>query len=139
MEQDSSRITELNITCTIGKINPGNSMEIGTLYIQTVGTSDPYQAARDLYTLKGWTAPVDGVKGEPVYACHPAGTSDSDFINPDGSKTLEEYAAYLPTVAGMGFPNMWILPIFEHPSWPSSIYLPYNQDNIDNRYSQIGR
>ena len=138
MENDSSRLTQLNLSCTIGRIDPGSTMEIGVLYIQVVGASDPYQAARDLYTLKGWIAPTDGAKGEPIYACHPAGPSDWDFTNPDGSKTLEEYTSHLPTIAGMGFPNVWLLPMFEHPNWPSSIYLPYNQEYIDNRYSQSG-
>ncbi|MFJ5713057.1 alpha-amylase family glycosyl hydrolase [Neobacillus sp. NPDC093127] len=141
-EKDQS-MTAINLATTLQKLAPNQSLEVGTQYIQLVGKDNPYKAAQDLYTSKGWTAPTDGVKGEPVYSGHPSGTSDDNFETPhkidnvqDGSKpgTLQYYAHDLQKIKNMGFTNMWLLPIFDHPNSNGSIYLPYNMENIDSRY-----
>lgn len=141
LEKGGNKITQINLSCTIAQIKPDQVIEIGKQYIQILGADDPYNAVSELYAEEGWIAPSDGRCATAIYTCHPAGTSDNDFRNPDGSNqtgTLETMAEYLPKIADMGIDNIWIMPVFVHPENTGTLYLPYNMEHIDNRYSRVG-
>jgi len=106
----------------------GDALEVGDLYIQFPG-DDPYASVVEFYTAKGWVAPKDGVSDGPLYSCHPFGTMDSGFR--DLTK-LQEYAGYLDTIHEMGYKNVWLLPIFEHPG--NNVYTSSDFKKIDSRY-----
>lgn len=126
-------IDVINLSCTLSKLLPGESLFLGTQFFQLTDSAKGYCAAQNLYTDKGWVAPTDGVKGSPIYSGHPAGVSDNDFTGAEG--TLDEYKNKLETIKSLGFNSFWMLPVFEHPASEGSIYLPYNMENIDSRYS----
>lgn len=123
----------INLACAIDRLAPGESITLEAQYIQLTEKDAGYEGARALYSSKGWEAPTDGVLGALIYSGHPAGVSDNDFQNAEG--TLDAYAKYLPKIADLGFDTLWMLPVFEHPRSGGSVYLPFNLEYIDSRYS----
>ncbi len=119
-----------NLSMTELLLHPGESFQVGTLYLQLTG-EDPYAPLQALYDEKGYVAAssVDGAATGPMYSCHPAGTMDSGFR--DG-KTMRRFAGNLPELAQMGIANLWVLPIFEHAG--RGVYSPTDQAVIDTRY-----
>ena len=119
-----------NLSMTETLLHPGESIQVGTLYLQLTG-DDPYAPLQALYDEKGYVAAssVDGAATGPMYSCHPAGTMDSGFR--DG-KTMRRFADSLPALAKMGIENLWVLPIFEHAG--RGVYSPTDQAVIDKRY-----
>lgn len=127
------KIEVINLACAINQLQPGESMVLGTQFFQLADAGNGYEAAQALYSVNGWEAPTDGVRGKAVYSCHPAGVSDNDFQGAEG--TLDEYQNQLAVIKSLGFDALWMLPVFEHPDANGSIYLPYNMEYIDARYS----
>ncbi len=119
-----------NLSMTELKLLPGESFEVGTLYLQLTG-ADPYALVQALYSENGYEAPsrADGIAAGPMYSCHPAGTMDSGFRD---TKTMRRFAEDLPALARMGIENLWVLPIFEHTG--RGVYSPTDQAVIDRRY-----
>ncbi len=119
-----------NLSMTELKLLPGESFQVGTLYLQLTG-EDPYASVQALYAENGYTAASrkDGSAAGPVYSCHPAGTMDSGFRD---TKTMRRFAQSLPALARMGIENLWVLPIFEHTG--RGVYSPTDQAVIDRRY-----
>lgn len=128
------KVDVINLSCTIDLLQPGETLTLGTQYLQAALPQQGYEAAQKLYTGQGWIAPTDGVRGAMVYSGHPAGVSDNDFQDAEG--TLDAYAETLPSIAALGFDSLWMLPVFEHPQSGGSVYLPYNMEYIDARYSK---
>ncbi len=119
-----------NLSMTELKLLPGESFQVGTLYLQLTG-DDPYAPVQALYSENGYAAASlkDGSATGPMYSCHPAGTMDSGFRD---TKTMRTFAQSLPALAQMGIENLWILPIFEHTG--RGVYSPTDQAVIDKRY-----
>ncbi len=131
---DEGKVEIINLACALGELRPGETLTLGTQFLQVAPPGQGYAAARQLYASQGWRAPQDGVKGATIYSGHPAGVSDNDFAGANG--TLNAYAEALPRIAELGFDSLWLLPVFEHPHDSGSIYLPYNMEFIDHRYAQ---
>lgn len=118
-----------HLSATQALLEPGESIEVGTLFLQFSDDEQGLQPLRDLYNSLGWFAPQDGVEPGPVYSGHPYGTMDTDFTHPG---TLQDYAEELPRIKAMGYEAIWLLPIFTHPgNW---VYAPPDQTEIDPRY-----
>ncbi|MBB6734112.1 alpha-amylase family glycosyl hydrolase [Cohnella zeiphila] len=127
-EADDSVVMVQNagVECLLG---PEESIRVGTLYVQLIGTGDPYEPVRRLYERKGWVPPSDGIRDGVLYACHPYGTMDAGF--PD-RRSMGEFAETLPELRRMGIEHVWVLPIFEH--LERGVYHPTDQSIIDPRY-----
>lgn len=127
-------IEVINLACAIDELSPGESLTLGKQFFQLTQAGGAYAAAQALYSANGWEAPTDGVRGKAVYSGHPAGVSDNDFQGAEG--TLDDYQSQLSVIKSMGFDALWMLPVFEHPESGGSIYLPYNMEYVDARYSK---
>jgi hypothetical protein len=119
----------INIAGVESYLDVNESLICGTLYIQLIGSNDPYLPIRDLYRRKGWNPPSDGHTDGVLYSCHPHGTMDSKFQD---KKTLREYTDEFKDLKEMGIDHVWILPIFEH--LDRGVYHPTDQRIIDKRY-----
>lgn len=128
-KDDADTAHYVNIACLESYIEPGESMECGTLYLQPVGKKDPFSPIRNLYERKGWIPPNDGHTEGVLYSCHPHGTMDSGFQD---AKTIREYAKEMEKLKQMGVDHVWVLPIFEH--LDRGVYHPTDQKVIDKRY-----
>lgn len=115
-------------------LEPGQSCNCGSLYIQLTAQGDRFAPIREFYWKKGWRAPENGVKDAVVYSGHPSGPWDANF---PFRKTMKEYSAYTDEIADMGFDTIWLLPLFHHtePADPDrNVYTPTDQKWIDSRY-----
>lgn len=111
------------------ELQPGESLDCGTLYLQPVGSGEPFAPIRALYREKGWTPPRDGHREGVLYSCHPHGTMDAGFPL---RRDLREYAREFDGLREMGVDHVWLLPIFEH--LDRGVYHPTDQRIIDERY-----
>lgn len=119
----------INLAAVEDILEPGALLHCGDLYIQVVGEGDSFASIRELYKVKGWVPPSDGLRDGVLYACHPHGTMDSGFPI---QRDLYEYAGELENLHDMGIDHVWLLPIFEH--LDRGVYHPTDQRIIDDRY-----
>ena len=118
-----------NLAAVECRLDPGERLRCGTLYLQLVGRESPSEAVRELYAARGWTPPRNGIRDGVLYSCHPHGTMDSGFKD---RRTMAEFAEELPRLKAMGVDHVWLLPIFEH--LDRGVYHPTDQAIIDPRY-----
>ncbi len=122
------RINVCSLAMVEGMLQAGESMSVGSLFLQFTG-QDPYAPLQALYAELGYRVPDAGFESGPLYSCHPAGTMDSGFRD---TKTMRAYASSLDALQAMGIENIWVLPIFEHTG--RGVYEPVDQSLIDPRY-----
>ncbi|TJY42160.1 hypothetical protein E5161_09115 [Cohnella pontilimi] len=119
----------VNLAAVEANLEPGRPLTAGVLYIQPVGTADPFAPIRALYTRKGWLPPTNGHRDGVLYSCHPHGTMDAGFpIRRD----LYQYAEEMQGLREVGIDHVWVLPIFEH--LDRGVYHPTDQRIVDRRY-----
>lgn len=111
-------------------LNPGESLEVGSLYLSPVEKGkDPYLAIREFFEALGFRAARGGLNEGLLYSCHPFGTMDGRF---ERQKDLWEFAKELPEIAALGVRHIWLLPVFDH--LERGVYHPADQRPIDARY-----
>ncbi len=111
-------------------LNPGESLEVGSLYLSPVEKGkDPYLAIREFFEALGLRAARGGLNEGLLYSCHPFGTMDGRF---ERQKDLWEFAKELPEIAALGVRHIWLLPVFDH--LERGVYHPADQRPIDARY-----
>ncbi|MBQ5985646.1 MAG: hypothetical protein IJL59_00140 [Clostridia bacterium] len=110
-------------------LHPGETAEVGSLYLLPVDSGNPYLAARALVESLGYKATTGGITDGVMYSCHPSGTMDAGFPKKDD---LYQYAEYLPKLRAMGIDHVWLLPVFEHDA--DGVYHSTDQSVIDPRY-----
>lgn len=114
-----------------GLIKPGDSYDIGPLYLQVTGQDEPaHQKVQALYQEMGYQppSPLKDASG-PMYSLHPSGTMDRGMNRP---VNLRDFADILPGLQAMGIKTLWMLPIFEHSG--RGVYEPSDQAVLDPRY-----
>lgn len=112
--------------CTL---SAGETQHMGELAV-LLPEGDPYRAISGFCTE---TAPRAGKREAlygPMYCCHPAGTTDTDYAT---GLTLPEYAAGLPALREMGIRTVYVLPVYAHRGH-NDIYSPTDLGEIDARY-----
>ncbi|REE86178.1 alpha amylase catalytic subunit [Paenibacillus taihuensis] len=127
--RDGETLHLVNLAAVEANLAPGEKLACGTLYIQPVGSGDPFELIRELYIGKGWVPPTDGHREGVLYSCHPHGTMDSDFPI---KRDMAAFADELPALRDMGIDHVWVLPIFEH--LERGVYHPTDQRIVDERY-----
>ncbi len=110
---------------------PGESVEVGSLYLQTP-SGDPFLAIRDFFDGLGYRPATGGIQGGVMYSCHPNGTMDGGMDQEPRGPGLRKFAEYLPVLRDMGVDHVWLLPIFEHKG--RGVYHTSDQRVIDERY-----
>jgi hypothetical protein len=128
-QDENENACAIHVSGVLNKMEPGEALEIGGLFIQLTAGANRYAAVRSYYESLGYAAPVNGRSDGPFYSAHPAGTMDTGFSH---LQTLSEFANYLPELSSIGIKNVWLLPVFLHPG--DSVYESIDQAVIDPRY-----
>ncbi|MDR1663475.1 MAG: hypothetical protein LBR83_00940 [Clostridiales bacterium] len=128
-EDENENACAIHVAGVLSRMEPGEALDVGGLFIQLTAGRDRYAAIREHYKSLGYAAPQNGKNDGPVYSAHPSGTMDTGFTH---LKTLTEFAEYLPALSETGIKNVWLLPVFLHPG--DSVYESIDQSVIDPRY-----
>lgn len=111
------------------RLERGGVQHMGELAV-LLPEGKPYRAISTFCTA---TAPRAGRRENlygPMYCCHPAGTTDTDYA---AGLTFRQYGAALPALRELGIRTVYVLPTYAHRGH-NDIYSPTDLGEIDARY-----
>lgn len=124
---NNSNTCVMNIAAVECYLDKDSYIEVGNWYL-SFPEDDRYQDIQDIYQKLGYVSSGTGFDCGPIYCCHPAGASDTNYSL---ALDLNEYAERLDELADIGIGTLWVMPLFDT---TQKMFTPDTMDNIYDGY-----